>query len=303
MRHDVEFPGAGDVTLRGWLYLPDDAAGPVPGVVMAHGFSATKEMGLDAYAERFAAAGYAVLAYDHRCLGASDGAPRQLVNIWAQARDYRHALTWLAARPEVDAQRLAIWGSSYSGGQVLLVGACDARVKAVVANVPFAALGGSDYDDPGTIARFERMKAALLDESGAGPADAPPPPIELAVVAEPGGTLPVFLGQPESTEWFLAEGRRPGVPWENRVLLTNLGAIDPVFDPGVALVHLAPTPVLLVVALEDDLAPTADTLAAFERAGEPKRIELLAGHHFVDYAGPGLEQSAGAMLAFLADVL
>lgn len=303
MRHDVEFPGAGGVTLRGWLYLPEGAAGEVPGIVMAHGFSATKEMGLPAFADRFAAAGYAVLVYDHRCLGASDGEPRQLINIWAQARDYRHAITWLAARPEVDADRIAIWGSSYSGGQVLLVGACDTRVKAVVANVPFAALGGVDYADPAIAARFPAMKAALLDDSGNGPADAPPPPIELAVVEEPGVELPVFLPQPESTEWFLDAGRRPGSTWQNRVLLTNLGAIDPVLDPGVALVNLAPTPVLLVVATEERLASADAALAAFAAAGEPKRLEMVIGHHFADYAGPGLEHAASTMLDFLADVL
>lgn len=66
-RRDVEVPGAGDVVLRGWWYRPDAAdAAPVPGVVMAHGFSAVKEMALDRFAAVFAAAGLAVLVYDSR---------------------------------------------------------------------------------------------------------------------------------------------------------------------------------------------------------------------------------------------
>ena len=132
-RADVEFEGHGGTTLRGWLYLPDPTARPAAGIVMAHGLSAVKEMVLDRYAEVFCQAGMAVLAYDHRNLGASDGEPRQEINPGAQARDYRRAIDWLAGRPELDAERIGLWGSSYSGGEVIVVGACDERVRAVVA--------------------------------------------------------------------------------------------------------------------------------------------------------------------------
>ena len=54
MRRDIEFDAEG-VTLRGWLYLPDRGVGAAPVVVMAHGFSAVKEMHLDSFAEAFAA--------------------------------------------------------------------------------------------------------------------------------------------------------------------------------------------------------------------------------------------------------
>jgi len=72
VRHDVEFPGFAGTMLRGWLYVPETAL-PAPGVVMAHGFSAVKEMAIDRFAEVFCEAGLTVLAYDHRNLGASDG--------------------------------------------------------------------------------------------------------------------------------------------------------------------------------------------------------------------------------------
>jgi cephalosporin-C deacetylase-like acetyl esterase len=139
MRSDVSFTAAGGTTLRGWLYTPEGARNG-PGLVMAHGFSATLDMALDPFARVFCAAGITVLAYDHRNLGASDGEPRQEINIWAQARDYRRAIDWLSQRPEVDARRIGIWGSSFSGGEVLVVAACDRRVAAVIANVPFASL-------------------------------------------------------------------------------------------------------------------------------------------------------------------
>ena len=88
MRQDIEFDAEG-TTLRGWLYVPDEATGPAPTIVMCHGFSAVKEMYLDALAEVFAEAGLAALVYDNRNLGASDGEPRQEIDPWAQVRDYR----------------------------------------------------------------------------------------------------------------------------------------------------------------------------------------------------------------------
>jgi uncharacterized protein len=46
MRRDIEFHTEGGVILRGWHYLPE-RVGPRPTVVMAHGYSAVKEMYLD----------------------------------------------------------------------------------------------------------------------------------------------------------------------------------------------------------------------------------------------------------------
>ena len=135
MRRDIEFDAEG-VTLRGWLYVPDGAGGPVSTVVMAHGLSAVKEMYLDDFAEAFAAGGLAALVFDNRNFGASDGEPRQEIDPWTQVRDYRHAITWAQTRPEVDADRIGVWGSSYSGGHVLVLGAIDKRIKGVASQVP-----------------------------------------------------------------------------------------------------------------------------------------------------------------------
>src|ERR687890_1904654 len=134
-RRDIAFDAEG-VTLRGWFYPAQDTSGRRPTVVMAHGFSAVKEMYLDAFAEVFAAAGLNALVFDNRNFGASDGEPRQEIDPWAQVRDYRHAITYAQTRPEVDADRIGVWGSSYSGGHVLVLGAIDKRVKCVACQVP-----------------------------------------------------------------------------------------------------------------------------------------------------------------------
>src|ERR1700750_777023 len=125
-RRDIEFDAEG-VTLRGWFYPAEGTGSPGPAVVMAHGFSAVKEMYLDRFAEVFAAAGLNVLVFDNRCFGARDGAPRQRLDPRSQVRDYRHAITYLHTLPEVDPARIGIWGSSYSGGHVLVVAAIDRR--------------------------------------------------------------------------------------------------------------------------------------------------------------------------------
>ena len=135
MQRDIEFRAEDGVILRGWHYLPE-SAGPLPTVVMAHGYSAVKEMYLDRFAEAFADAGIGAVVFDNRNFGSSDGQPRQEIDPWQQIRDYRDAITWASGLPEVDPERIGIWGSSYSGAHVLVVGAIDRRVKCVVAQVP-----------------------------------------------------------------------------------------------------------------------------------------------------------------------
>ena len=130
MRKDVEFKTQDGLTLAAWHYLPDHNSEKVPTIVMAHGFSAVKEMYLDRFAEVFAEAGLGALVVDNRNFGASGGEPRQEIDPWEQVRDYRDAITFAETLPETDPDRIGIWGSSYSGGHVLVVGAIDRRVNA-----------------------------------------------------------------------------------------------------------------------------------------------------------------------------
>jgi len=300
MRSDVEFEGYGGTTLRGWWYAPSSPK-PVAAIAMAHGFSAVKEMALEAYAERFCAAGFGVLVYDHRNFGGSDGEPRQEIDPWGQVWDYRRALDWLEGRADVDSERLGLWGSSFSGGEAIIVAACDDRVRAVVANVPLTGFPGVEYAD--TSADFAAIRSWVLsdpdgldrsEEEVVGP---------FAVVAEAGCDLTPYLPQPESADWFMALGARPGSTWQNRITLRNAFTGSPRFDPGLCVAHVAPTPLLMVVASEDRLAATDVTFGAFERAGEPKRLETIAGHHFVPYDGAGLDTASGAACDFFSSRL
>ena len=135
-REDVTFDSWGR-RCAAWLYRPDGAAEGIPCVVMAHGWTGIREARLDAFAERFAAAGLGVVCFDYRHFGASEGTPRQLLSIRRQHEDYASALTFARALPWVDADRIVLWGTSFSGGHVQHMAAIDQRVAAVIANVPF----------------------------------------------------------------------------------------------------------------------------------------------------------------------
>jgi fermentation-respiration switch protein FrsA (DUF1100 family) len=295
MRSDVSFPGHDGTTLRGWLFLPDSAGSQLPGVVMTHGFSATKEMALDRFADLFSEGGIAVLVYDHRCLGASDGEPRQLIDPWAQMRDYVAAIDWLSTQDRVDAGRIGLWGTSFSGGEALIVGAVDRRVRAVVANVPFVGSPRSQSVSEQSVHELAvrlRQGSQLDKEVPLGP---------MSVVTEAGVDGAAVMPQSEASEWFLDEGRRPGSGWENLVFLPDgTGVVD--FDPSKVLAGLS-VPTLLVLASDDRVAPTADGLTAFDLLPEPKDLLVIDGHHFTPYSGGALTRAATAALQFYLDWL
>ena len=166
MRREVEIKAEG-IKLRGWMYVPDRVSGPVPAIVMAHGFSAVKEMYLDRYAEVFSAARMAALVFDNRNFGASEGEPRQEIDPWQQVRDYRHAITWVSQQPGIDRARIGVWGSSYSGGHALVLGAIDRRVKCVVSQVPL--VSGSQQPEAARARRYGGADARAVRRRPRGP--------------------------------------------------------------------------------------------------------------------------------------
>ncbi len=145
-REDIEFKTADRVTLRGWFYKPTAGAAngggdhKLPCLVMSHGFSALKEMDLNTFAEFFTSKlALSCLVYDNRGFGDSDvkeDEPRHEIIPSIQCSDISDAITYAQSRSDVDEEKIGIWGSSYSGGHVLWVGAVDRRVKAVLSQVP-----------------------------------------------------------------------------------------------------------------------------------------------------------------------
>jgi len=285
-RRDIEFDAEG-VILRGWFYTADGTSGPSPTIVMAHGFSAVKEMYLDKYADAFAAAGLNALVFDNRNFGASDGEPRQEIDPWAQVRDYRHAITYATTLPEVDRDRIGVWGSSYSGGHVLVVGAIDRRVKAVVAQVPlvsghdnFRALVRADFID-GFRTLFDADRLARFEDKD--PAMVP--------VVDKDPLAPSALPTPDSYTWFSETHDLRAPSWRNEVTLRSVEMFTE-YEPISYVPYISPTPLLIMPAQNDVLTPTDLAIAAYEKAREPKKLQILPGGHFDAYVD-GFDLSSG----------
>jgi fermentation-respiration switch protein FrsA (DUF1100 family) len=277
MREDIEFDAEG-VTLRGWLHLPAGATGPVPTVVMAHGLSAVKEMYLDSFAEAFAIGGLGALVFDNRNFGASDGEPRQEIDPWMQVRDYRHAITYAQTRSEVDAGRIGVWGTSYSGAHVLVLGAIDKRIKCVVSQVPVV----SGFRNIQRLVRQDFLapnRAAFDDDRAARYRGEPP---AMVPVVDPDPLALSVLPTPDSWEWFSETGKTRAPAWKNEVTLRSVEMLSE-YEPSSYLERISPTPLLMVVAAGDHLTPTDLALEGYQRAREPKQLVLLPGGHFDAY--------------------
>lgn len=295
MRQDVEFPSRGQMC-RGWFYPPENVpeGQAAPAVVMAHGFSGVKEQFLSSFAERFADAGLAVLVFDFRFLGASDGQPRQQIFPHEQHEDFRNAITYASRRPEIDAARIGAWGTSYSGGHVMHLTAFDRRIKAAVAQVPAICIwrqmlrqGGREALD-GLTAMLALDREARFD---GGPVNT------AAVVAPPGqpGALPTA----DSYEFFeTTTGIAPS--WRNEVTIESLERMIE-YDPTGALELIAPTPLLVIAAANDSLIAIDGVREAIARAGESGELLVLDCGHFDVYATePWFDRASSAASAWFA---
>jgi len=288
MRTDISFRTEDGTTLRGWHYLPDKRTSPSPIIVMAHGFSAVKEMYLDRFAEVFASAGLSALVFDNRNFGSSDGLPRQEIDPWRQVQDYRDAITFAETLLETDPEQIGIWGSSYSGGHVLVVGAVDRRVRCVVSQVPLI----SGHRNARRLIRADLWASiqAMFEADRRSRYTGQTPGMIPVVSDNPAG--PAALPTPDSWAWFTETGRTRAPSWRNEVTLRSVEMFTE-YEPGAYIGFISPTPLMLVVALRDHLTVADEVLAAYELALEPKRLATLPGEHFDAYTD-AFDQAAGA---------
>ncbi|MFW9810789.1 MAG: alpha/beta hydrolase, partial [Candidatus Thorarchaeota archaeon] len=209
---EAEFSSEG-ATLRGVLFLPESQKQKPPIVIMAHGTSATVNMVIDKYAEVFCRNGLAVLLYDHRNFGRSGGEPRQEINPWVQCRGYRDAMNFAEKREDIDTNRFALWGDSYTGGQVIILSSIDKRVKAIVAQVPVC--GEKPPPVEPNRDNFETIKDTFLHGDVRGSPETTTGPIP--VVSFDQMSSPSLLKPIQAFRWFMDYGGRPGSQWINRV--------------------------------------------------------------------------------------
>jgi dienelactone hydrolase len=283
---------SGGVSCAAWLYRPE-GPGRHPVVVMAHGFSATRDQRLGAYAERFCAAGVGVLLFDYRHFGASAGEPRQLLDIGRQQADFHAAIAHARGLEWADPARVALFGSSFSGGHVLAVAAQDHLLASVVAQCPFT-------DGLATLPTLGVRNAALVTAAGVRDqlgALRGAPPHYLPAVGPPGSVA--FMTTPDAEPGFTAL-TGAGTGWVNRVA-ARVGLRIALYRPGRAVARLD-CPVLFCVCDRDAITPARATLrhAAAARHGEVRRYPV---GHFEVYVGEPFERAVADQTEFLVRTL
>lgn len=216
MIENIEFRSE-NATLRGLLYHPDKERGKSPIIIMAHGTSATVYMVSDKYAEAFQQAGFMVLLYDHRNFGRSEGEPRQEINPWIQCRGYKDAIDYVATRSDVDTERIGLWGDSYTGGQVVVVGAIDQRVKTIVAQCPVC--GEEPLSIEPNEENFEKLKEIFFDGDVQGTVETTIGPLPVVSFDQIGS--PSLLKPIQAYRWFIDYGGRHGTGWMKWCTLTT----------------------------------------------------------------------------------
>jgi uncharacterized protein len=297
MAQAVTFQSEG-TDIAGLLYVPP-GPGPFPAVVMAGGWCYVKELVQPAYAELFQAAGLMTLIIDYRRLGASGGEPRQHLDPHDQIEDYRNAISYLEQLETVDAQRIGVWGISYSGGHALIVGGIDPRVRCVSSLVPVVEGLETMQRAHGTMG-FRRLRAAIAESRRkrfqTGQHDymlhsSEHPDQELCTWPFP-ASPPLFR--------MLKETQAPAYQNRNTVASAEL-LLEYSVAPYVR--RLVDTPTLMVLADNDDFTMWDLEVDTFNAVPTPrKRLVVIpeTGHHDL-YRDPAkLELAANACRDWLA---
>jgi fermentation-respiration switch protein FrsA (DUF1100 family) len=286
-RHDVSFV-SGEDTCAAWLYLPDGVTSP-PVVILGHGLGGTREMRLDAFAERFAQAGIAALAFTYRHFGDSGGQPRQLLSIKRQLADWDAAIAWVKERRDVDGTRIAVWGSSFGGGHSITVAARHPELKAAVSQCPFTD-GLASALALGPVASSKLLPAVARDYVSILLRR---PPVTIPIAAPPGQLA--LMNAPDALPGYAAL-MPTGTTFVNKAAARVAPTIM-AYRPGRAAKQIK-FPILFCVSNTDSVTPPAQTVryASMAPRGEIKHYD--AGH-FDFYLGEPFEALVRDQVEFL----
>lgn len=276
-KQDIVFVSEG-TELVGWLARPN-ADPKHPLIILTHGLSGIIDLDLERYAEVFTRAGYACLAYDHRNWGRSAGWPRGESDPWRQVADLREAISFARTLPEIDPERIGLWGTSYAGGHVLTTAALDSRVRCAVSQVPLVS-GARTFDAWVPADKRDKFRARLDADRDARRSGKPP------------ATIPAALPDSETEEWIKrndVNGR-----YQNALTVRSFDLLRS-YEPIAFVDQISPTPLLMIVATNDLQTPTAWQLEAFEQVGEPKRLVKIDCRHYDVYMD-NFDQAAASAL-------
>ncbi len=289
-RVDVTFDSQG-VRCAAWLYRPD-GEGSHPCVILGHGFGGIREMRLGDYASRFAQAGLAALVFDYRYFGASEGEPRQLLDIKSQLADWTAAISYARALDGIDAERIALWGTSFSGGHVIETAARDGQIAAVVAQVPF--VNGLSSSVAKDIRSSLKCAVAGIRDELRQLRKRPPYYID---IAGPPGSL-AALTSPDAEAGIRAIA--PPDHWEDKVAARIVLSIG-FYRPGKAASRVL-CPLLICTCDQDVLTPPHPAIKAAREAPHSE-VRRYPGGHFAIYTGELFDKAVADQCAFVTQHL
>ena len=295
-RQDVQFTVEGK-RISAWLYLPEDQSRPVPCVVINHGFGGTKDVLAERYALRFVAAGTAVLIYDYRHFGASEGQPRQLFSTVYQLEDLHAAIAYARSRREIDPEKIIIWGTSASGGYGLVIAAEDEKIAAVICQC--AALDhdadSKMYIEQAGIGHFIKLFVHAQRDKGRSRFGLAPHMIPM--VGQP-GTLAMH-NAPGAFDAY-ARLMRDSVNFKNEVCARLLFMMHGP-DPNEAA-KAVDCPVLILVCEYDNLVAPDSHVKVAQALGDKAIVKSYPIGHFDIYEGEHFERAVQEMVAFIVRV-
>jgi pimeloyl-ACP methyl ester carboxylesterase len=287
-REEVRFR-SGSEECAGWFFPAASGSVRSPCVVMASGLSCVREQRLDAFAERFAAAGYAVLAFDYRHFGGSGGEPRSLMNAGRQRDDWRAALAFARTQEVVDPSRIAIWGFSLGGANVQSVAIGEPGIAAAICIAPVVD-GVRTLLHMGGARHFARLWAAGLRDAGRALRGGEP---YMVAAAGPPGSRAVLAARDALAEFEAITP--PGSTWRNE--LCARAVLAPPYHLA-RQVRRIRCPILYCIAEGDQINPPALGIETAKRA--PKgELRLYPGGHFAPLLGDAFERAVADQIEFL----
>ena len=284
-RERVMFP-SGPVRCAGDLYLPDciNGGAPAPGVVMGHSVVMVKEA-LRPHAEYLVNAGLAVLAIDYKTVGSSEGEPRCQWFPERQVEDMRAGVSCLRARPEVDPEQIGLWGHSTAAGVAVVAGAIDRRIRCVACQNPSMLDAWTALEKARGRAPMSTVRALLQED------------FERRLQSGEGASVPALTSDDPKLAGYVAQSEELFPTFKNQMTLESLEHVL-LWAPVNFIHRLAPTPLLIVTGADDQVHAIDEALRAYDRAWEPKRLELLQVDEFGLSIEPGLGQSMNLAAEF-----
>ena len=285
---------ANDVECAVTLRLPE-GTGPFPAILIVHGWGGVQDALTLPFYGPFNQAGYAVMTFDYSSWAKSQGTPRNVINPWRREREVEKALEHLRAQPEIDADRIVLWGTSFGGRHVVRTAANHPELLGAITQVPM--LDGMAAVKAVPFLRKLRFGLYALADLIRGKEH----PVYVPVVAPLGEWASMDRdGAAEAMQNGLqdlleAEGPEAAT-YDNRVAARSLLTMG-AYRPFKSLKQVQ-IPILVVGATRDTVAPfVEDKLRALNNPNI--KIEKIDANHFDPYFDPALSTNLGYQLAFL----